>query len=465
MKKISGFLLVVVCFFMGGFSYSKNLDQCKTVFIEQPFLSISNPDYDSKEFLSLSDKTPVSISSISLESKSINWKVELSSKKDVVKLFSYLLNQSDISLDEVIFVMVNLIDSKIAEFKNININQSRLYLSELIADIFGMRNLVILDQNIKRYHKYFYDIMPLWSSSQIKKVYEEINLLSELIKKNTKFSDESSFFDYLSTQPKEKRSQIIFQVIQEEFQLVSKELKEFYSDKFKNLDKIISVFDPNTLKMIIHNSLFYNPISYCWYVYFDKLKEKTIESIKSLTHAYLIFKDNLENESNIYTSEFLIENNPVFLKKISSRIKVLEHLEYLVTKFRIEDTRIKTAGLPLLVYEKHIHHLDKFLSLSNEQIYSGLVDKINSSSLNKYSDTKFLKLKFTPLNVIQVFYDSIKNTYKSIPIDRSAKNCVYNYYTDFSLFKYLSYQQFLANKYGFDSFKTLGQKIEVRWNK
>lgn len=460
MKKISDFLLIVVCFFIAGFSYSKNLDldRCLTVFVEQPFLSVSASDYDSKEFLSLRDRAPVSISSLSLESKSLNWNIELSSKKDVVRLFSYLLDQSDLSIDEAIYVTVNLIDSKIAEFGNIDINQFRSYLAELLIDIFGMRDIMILDRNIQKYHQSFYNLMPLWSSSQIKEVYKEISLLSSLIKKHAKFNSRSSLCDYLASQSKEKRASIISQTIQEEFEAVSTELKEFHSNKLKNLDKIISIFDPNTLKLIIHNSLFYDPVSYCWYIYFDKLKEKTIESIKLLTHAYLIFKDNLKNGNIVYTSKFLIENRPIFLKKISSRIKTLEHLEYLITKFRVEDTRIKTAGPPLLVYEKHIHNLDKFLTLSNEEIYSGLVDKINSSSITKYSNTNFLNFKLAPLDFIGVFYDSVKTTYKSIPIDRSAKYNVYDYYTDFSLFQYLYYQRYLSHKYGY--FDTLGAKIE-----
>ena len=104
-KTVKYYLISVVVFLITSILHAENVDKCSTYFIDQPFTSISNPTYDSLEYISITDETHPIVYSSFLESKSRNWISKLTTQKDSSTILLNLLTRSNISMDESLYII------------------------------------------------------------------------------------------------------------------------------------------------------------------------------------------------------------------------------------------------------------------------------------------------------------------------------------------------------------------------
>ena len=421
--------------------YSAN--RCSTVFSEQPFTKLSLPTYDSEEYLAMIDRSPITIFSRILATKSRNWIVDLESQKDYGEVLSNLLTKSDLSMDESIYVLSQLILPKISIFQKTDIKKTKSTFYELIADTFGLNDFVEIEKDIRFFNQELTELLSFWSSQGLRRIYNEIGSLSELIEKTRDSYKQirTSSLD-LSSQELSDISDIISGIMS-------------VSNEFKGLDRIILFNQKAAIKMVLNESKFKNPAPYCWYVYFNMLVVKTQITISKLFRHYLELQTLLR--STDISSQFLDENRSQLLTGISSTLKVLNKFNDYINKFQIEDIRVLTAGTPPFILEQVIKDQDSFMGLSNDQIYSGLSMKLSSSILRKYSYSSRTNQGtiFPDTSVIEAFINYLDRSYSTILIDRSSSTPIYEYFTDFSHLRSEDYIKELNGKYGKDFTQTL----------
>ena len=460
MVSILKYFVCVLFLLTSTVSYSAS--RCSTVFSEQPFTGLHNPTYDPEEYIAVIDRKNPQIFSRSLDTKLKRWIVDLESQTDTAKVLSNLLlykvdpltniqTGSDLSLDESIYVISSLILPKFDNLKITDVKKEKAHFQELLADVFGLKDIQFLVENIQESSQKINDILDLWTSTGIRKTYEEMEALIKLIKDGKEADISGNASDPASSLIKAARKEILSLS-----KGISTKVEE--AREFENLNKIISFNQYQAIKTIIQKSQLQSPDPYCWYIYFNTLKGKTLLSINSLIQAYIVLQSVLQDMDN--SSQFFSDNQTGFLKEISKLIEKLNRFHSLVNKFRIEDLEIRTAGIPFLVSERFIRSIRGFLTLSNYEIYSGLSNKITMFPLRSYVFDTPTKLTQPAVDIMEVFYNQLSSSYQSVLVDRSSDSQIYEYFTDFSHIQSEEYREYLSNKYGQEFLEILTSSIE-----
>ncbi len=460
MVNILKYFVCVLCLFITTVSYSAS--RCSTVFSEQPFTGIHNSTYDAEDYIAVIDRKVPQIFSRSLATKSLRWIVDLNSQVDSAKVLINLLQYkqtesesldilgSDLSLDESMYIITSLILPKFDDFKIADSKKEKEKFHELLADVFGLKDIRILVENIQESSQKITDLLHLWTSNGVRKTYEEMEALIKLIRdgKGARITGDSK--DPVSSLISAARKEILTLS-----KGISSKLEE--APEFENLNKIISFNQYQAIKTIIQKSQLQSPDPYCWYIYFNTLKGKTLLTVSSLIRAYIVLQSVVQDMD--ISSKFFADRKSVFLKEISKIVERLNKFHSLVSAFRIENIDIITTSVPFLVSERFIRSISSFLTLSNYEIYSGLSNKMSFFPIREYVLDNPEQLAHPASNILESFYNDIFTTYKSSLIDRSSNSHIYNYFTDFSHLQFEEYRTYLSEKYSPDFLEILTSSV------
>ncbi len=480
MMGFTKYLLVVISVLLSSFNlYAENEDGCSTYFITQPFTGLTNPTYDSKEYIKIIDEPNPTISSSLLETKSEKWYTRLKNQKDTATVLSNLLTISDISMDEALYVISSSIIPTLSGFINID-SQAEIYrFHELLADVLGLKDIETSIIDIQRSNKELTSLLRLWSPKGLKRASTEIAGFTNLIRRYRDFA-----INHEEIKAVQNGDKIVFRVKNpftrrmETILLSEKLKKELHgkdwdaipkkilekvsgSRKYRTLNKVLDLNEKEIFMTIAQGLMLpYFPKinheikdafdAYCWYTYYNALKAKTVRVLGKLLQSYKRIQIVLEESNN--SSEFLQDNTPSFLNEIKEVIEKLKTLHASVSRFDIQDVVIKFSDMPKFSLFKFVIPDDKsYWEFTSYDIYLRLLRKGPLTAISKYNLFENPSLLATPsIHITETLCNSLTHTYNLQPIDRAISTHVYDYFTNFSYLQSEDYQTYLSTKYGTD---------------
>ena len=236
MKKTIMYLTIVMFFSFTDISYST--DECSTFFIQHPFLPVHSSTYEVEEFLTLTDSTPITISSSVIGSETHKWTVLLHTQKDTAELLKNLLTKSDLTIDDSFFILSNLIIPKLDSLKNIDIKKEKSNFNELMLDVLGMKDISILLNNIRKYNRSLMKLLQEWTPQGFNRTYKELLEMFSTLKTSTQLNSLNMI--------KKLTNQNISPELEEinpQFYKFYKEQEEYFNEKEKYFSEKNKYFD------------------------------------------------------------------------------------------------------------------------------------------------------------------------------------------------------------------------------
>ena len=506
MLKFLNYLIVVIFCLTTTLLFSAN--RCRTVFITHPFTTQSNPVYDSEEYLKIVDELPLSITSRNLDEPEKIWTVHIKSQVDTAKVLMNLIRLvklendrtigSDLSLDDSLYVITQLILPKLDTFKSIDITTEKNRFYELLFDVLGMKTISIFTNIIEDSSLELTNLLTLWSSDSIDKIYKD--------------------FKSLTTKVQQARAVNDIDSIEKIFKLnETSELETLFPEYYKYYHKQLQSFKERRELLITTQTPPFNDIGT---LYFPTAPESYRQSINSFFSQYLaeVEKFNLQDKPMdiakktfttldrliLYThrllhvfknkqidSNFITDNQRGSLvKSLSNSVQKLmkvrealytlsdqiqKDLETSFTSDKIYErisSRIKSTTLPDLIASGAFSTITQpvfdafevYLNATYGSLLKGAVASGDDFKLDKKAYiVAYLDPNFKTSDISEEEdEDEIKVDDSTASTTNQDSSPIYTYISSFEFLNNEVYLRYLTQKYGPDFTKTLIEALSTK---